>query len=198
MMHQNIPGHPYPSAQYPPNQYGQHYQMSHNNTGYMMQPNQTNAYPPHPGQPNTVGPQRGAPPPLNYPTVRSWQQPGPGPASGPVVPAPTLIPGKGEIVAPKPLTQSQPDSNVPPSITDPNQSIRPPMPSNGTVAAANPFNDISAPRPPTSLPHASNQFPAPPETAKQAHSQRIPQEVQRPTPPPRPGMMPNQYPYSNR
>ena len=192
MMHQNIGGHPYP--QYPPNQYPQHYQMPHSNPGYMMQHNQTNAYSQHPGQPNAIGPQSGAPPGLNYPTVRPWQQPGPAPA----VSDPGLL-GKSEVRVPKPVAQSPTDASVVPPVVDQNQSIRPPVPSAVTVAAANPFNETSTvPQPPTSVPNVPTPYSAQLDNSKQAVPLRTPQDIQRPTPPPRPGMMPNQYPYSNK
>ena len=204
MHHPNHLGNPYPSPQFQPNQYGPQYQMpqSHSTPGYVMQPNPTytnNAYPQHPGQLNTVGAQPGAPPVLSFPSVppnaRQWPPPGRGPA--PIISEPGLVQVENHNGAPKSLPPSQSDVAAAASGIHPNQSIRPPVPPSGTVAAANPFNESSL-QPPTTVSQTPPSFPNHLDQSKQTFTPRAPQDPLRPTPPPRPGMMPNQYPYSNR
>ena len=94
-------------------------------------------------------------------------------------------------IVPEPVTSTVQDA---PPVSSGNQEpncIKPPLPSESTVAAANPFNDTSqrsSPLPPTS---------SYPET-QQNFMQRSMQEQHRPPFPPLPGQMAASYPYSNR
>ena len=194
---------PYPSTnQYPPP--GQPYQMppppSHLGSSYPMARNSTPL--PHPGYQQHSGHGNAAAPPINnYPnapqgtTMPSWSQAGPGQA--------TQIPSGTESVPlsrkndPPPVPekeqtlQLQLDTSAPPS-NDPGQSIKPPAPAAGPVAASNPFNESSsAPRPPNPPFH-------PNQTPQMDAAPTFPRPAQESLRSDRPNMPPASYPYNNR
>lgn len=200
------PPQTYPTSQYPPPP-GQQYQMQpppvHSGPGYMIPQNSSSL--PHPGYPQHPGPGGLVGPPSNtYP----------GPSQGPSAPQswsqsipprkPLQVPGGPEPVAsqrkndmPQALEPGQKlqqtyDSSAPPRI-DSNPPLKPPAPTNGPVAAGNPFGELSSGVRPLQPGLHPNQ--APHMETTPSYSRSLQDSLR---PPSRPAMLSSPYPYSNR